>query len=426
LESYHITGGNTLEGEYRLKGAKNAVLPILAATIISGRTSRIKNCPRLSDIRTMVSILQEMGCRVSWDGNEIVVDSSPVNSFCIPQNLMKKIRSSVFLMGPTLARCGQVVLSNPGGCAIGKRPIDIHLAALRLLGVDIKEKDGLLECSAKHLKGAVIPLSFPSVGATENVMMAAVMAEGETRILNPAREPEIVDLQNYLVSCGANITGAGSEEIRIVGGLPLHETEYKPIPDRIEAGTLFTAVAATGGKVLLKEAVPDHMDSVLNCLTEAGCRVQKDERSVYLEAPDVLRAVSPVETQPYPGFPTDMQSQFMALMCLSKGTTKITETIFENRFKHVAELNKMGADITVEGRTATIRGVERLQGRRVAAADLRGGAALVIAGLAAEGETIVENIHHIDRGYDRLEDSLKGLGAQIERVEQITEDKGSQ
>jgi UDP-N-acetylglucosamine 1-carboxyvinyltransferase len=261
LDSYHITGGNTLEGEYRLKGAKNAVLPILAATIISGRTSRIKNCPQLSDIQTMVSILQEMGCKVSWDGSEIVVDSSPVNSFCIPQNLMKKIRSSVFLMGATLARCGQVILSDPGGCAIGKRPIDIHLTALRLLGVDIKKKDGLLECSATRLKGTVIPLSFPSVGATENVMMAAVMAEGETRILNPAKEPEIIDLQNYLVSCGAHITGAGSDEIRIVGKLPLHETEYKPIPDRIEAGTVLSAVAATRGKVLLREAVPDHMDS---------------------------------------------------------------------------------------------------------------------------------------------------------------------
>lgn len=416
MESYHITGGKTLEGEYRLKGAKNAVLPILAATIISGRTSRIKNCPHLSDIRTMLSILQEMGCSVSWNGSEIVVDSSPVNSFCIPQNLMKKIRSSVFLMGPTLARCGQVVLSDPGGCAIGKRPIDIHLAALRLLGVDIKEKDGLLECSAKRLKGAVIPLSFPSVGATENVMMAAVMAEGETRILNPAREPEIVDLQNYLVSCGANITGAGSDEIRIVGRMPLHETEYKPIPDRIEAGTLLTAVAATKGNVLLKEAVPDHMGSVLRYLTEAGCRVQEEERAVYLEAPDDLQAVSPIETQPYPGFPTDMQSQFMALMCLARGTTQITESIFENRFKHVAELNKMGADISVAGRTATIKGANRLHGERVAAADLRGGAALVIAGLAAEGKTIVESIHHIDRGYDRLEDILKGLGAQIERV----------
>ena len=417
MESYHISGGNTLEGEYRLKGAKNAVLPILAATIISGRTSRIEKCPHLSDIRTMVSILREMGCNVLWDGNEIVVDSSPLNSYRIPQNLMKKIRSSVFLMGPTLARCGQVILSDPGGCAIGKRPIDIHLAALRLLGVEIREKGGLLECRAKRLKGATIPLSFPSVGATENVMMAAVMAEGETRILNPAKEPEIVDLQNYLISCGAEISGAGSEEIRIAGGLSLRETEYRPIPDRIEAGTLLAAVAVTKGKVLLREAVPDHMDSILNQFRESGCKVQAEENSIYLEAPDRLHAVRPIETQPYPGFPTDMQSQLMAAMCLASGTTKITESIFENRFKHVTELNKMGADIHVIERTAIVNGVKRLQGKRVKAEDLRGGAALVIAGLAAEGNTIVENIGQIDRGYDRLEDILTSLGGQIERVE---------
>ncbi len=416
MESYHISGGKTLEGEYRLKGAKNAVLPILAATIISGRTSRIKNCPRLSDIRTMMAILEEMGCGVSWDGSDILVDSSPVNSFRIPQKLMKEIRSSVFLMGPTLARCGQVILSDPGGCAIGKRPIDIHLAALRLLGVDIAEKDGLLECRAKSLKGAVIPLSFPSVGATENVMMAAVMAEGETRILNPAKEPEIVDLQNYLTSCGADITGAGTEEIRIIGGLPLHETEYEPIPDRIEAGTILTAAAAVRGKVLLKGAAPEHMDSVLDCLEESGCKIWRQDHSVYLEASSPLKAVKPIETRPYPGFPTDMQSQFMALMCLAEGTTEITEAIFENRFKHVAELNRMGARIRIAGKTAMIEGVESLRGQRVTAADLRGGAALVIAGLAAEGDTIVENISHIDRGYDRLEDILTGLGARIERV----------
>ncbi|NLT47304.1 MAG: UDP-N-acetylglucosamine 1-carboxyvinyltransferase [Clostridiales bacterium] len=416
MESYHISGGNTLEGEYRLQGAKNAVLPILAATIISGRTSRIEKCPHLSDIRTMVSILREMGCNVSWDGSEILVDSSPVNSYRIPQKLMKEIRSSVFLMGPTLARCGQVILSDPGGCAIGKRPIDIHLTALRLLGVEIKEKDGLLECKARRLKGTTIPLSFPSVGATENVMMAAVMAEGETRILNPAKEPEIIDLQNYLVSCGAQISGAGSDEIRITGGSPLRETEYKPIPDRIEAGTLLAAAAVTRGKILLKEAVPGHMDSILNWLGEAGCKVQRGGDFIYLEAPDRLGAVRPIETQPYPGFPTDMQSQLMAAMCLAEGTTEITESIFENRFKHVSELNKMGADIQVIERTAIVKGVERLAGKRVTAADLRGGAALVIAGLAAEGNTIVENIGQIDRGYDRLEDILKSLGGQIERV----------
>jgi len=338
---------------------------------------------------------------------------------------MKEIRSSVFLMGPTIARCGQVILSDPGGCAIGKRPIDIHLTALRLLGVDIKEEEGLLKCSAKALKGAAVPLSFPSVGATENVMMAAVMAQGETRIINPAREPEVVDLQNYLVSCGADITGAGGKEIRIKGGLPLHESEYKPIPDRIEGGTILAAVAAAKGKVLLKEAIPEHLEAILDRLSESGCNVRKDSGAIYLEAPERLLAVTPMETQPYPGFPTDMQSQFVALMCCADGTTKITESIFENRFKHVAELNKMGADIIINGRTATIKGVSRLRGCRVTAADLRGGASLVIAGLAAEGSTIVDNISHIDRGYERLEDILGGLGAQIVRTK-TTEESGKQ
>lgn len=416
MDSYHITGGNALEGEYRLKGAKNAVLPILAATIVTGRISRIKNCPRLSDIRTMMSILEDMGCRIVWDGCDILVDSSPLNSFRIPQNLMKEIRSSVFLMGPTLARCGEVVLSDPGGCAIGMRPIDIHLAALRLLGVNIEEKNGLLICRAESLKGTVIPLSFPSVGATENVMMAALMAEGETVIQNPAKEPEIVDLQNYLVSCGASITGAGSEEIRIKGGLPLRETEYEPIPDRIVAGTILTAAAATGGSVCIKGAVADHMDAVLNCLTEAGCTIDINDDSIYLESSQVLRSVKPIETKPYPGFPTDMQSQFMALMCKAKGTTVITESIFENRFKHVMELSGMGADITVDGRKAIIKGVDRLKGQRVKAEDLRGGASLVIAGLSAEGCTIVDDVAHIDRGYDKLENILTSLGAQITRT----------
>ncbi len=416
MESYHIAGGRVLKGEHCLKGAKNAVLPILAATIISGGTSRIENCPVLSDINTMLSILREMGCRVSRDGKDILVDSSPVSSFCIPQKLMKEIRSSVFLMGPTIARCGQVILSDPGGCAIGKRPIDIHLAALRQLGVEIEEKNGLLECKAAALKGSEITLSFPSVGATENVMMAAIMAEGETRILNPAKEPEIVDLQDYLVSCGAEITGAGSDVIRIVGKQPLHDTEYRPITDRIEAGTILAAAAATRGEVLLKGAVSGHMESILDCMEESGCKIEKGHDYVYLSAPDPLKAVRPVETKPYPGFPTDMQSQFMALMCIVEGRTEITENIFENRFKHVPELNRMGAKIRIEDRKAIVDGVKCLRGNRVKAADLRGGASLVIAGLAAEGNTIVENIHHIDRGYDGLETILKKLGAEIQRV----------
>lgn len=416
MDSYHITGGKSLEGEYRLKGAKNAVLPILAATIITGSKSRIKNCPKLSDIRTMISILQDMGCKVTFERDEIIVDSSSLKSSCIPQNLMKEIRSSVFLMGPTIARCKEVTLSNPGGCAIGKRPIDIHLSALKLLGVEIIEDGDLLKCRAKSLKGTVIPLSFPSVGATENVMMAALMAEGETTILNPAKEPEIFDLQNYLVSCGASISGAGSDKIIIKGGIPLRETEYDPITDRIEAGTLLAAAAVTGGELVLKGVRKNHMDEVLRLFADSGCRISQGDDYIYLKGPNRLKAIEVVETKPYPGFPTDMQSQFMAAMALAEGTTIIKENIFENRFKHAYQLNKMGANITIKDRTAIVKGVKKLTGNEVDAEDLRGGASLVIAGLAAEGNTIVNNVEHIDRGYESLENIFCDLGAEIKRV----------
>ncbi len=416
MDSYHISGGKALDGEYRPRGAKNAVLPILAATIVSGKTSRIKNCPRLSDIQTMIEILETMGCKVLWDENDIIVDSSFLTNPSIPQKLMKKIRSSVFLMGPTLARCGEVKLSNPGGCAIGERPIDLHLNALRLLGVDIKEEAGFLICKAKSLKANLIPLAFPSVGATENAMMTALMAEGETVIVNAAREPEIVDLQNYLTSCGAHVAGAGSERIVITGGIPLHETEYRPIPDRIEVGTLLIAAAATGGQILLNQVEPRHLNSVTNCLREAGCIVEENPRSIRLKAGERLKSVGPIKTEPYPGFPTDMQSQFMTLMSVAEGTSQITESIFENRFKHVPELKKMGADIKVYDRKALIKGVKELKGNRVAAKDLRGGTALVIGGLIAKGTTVVENIGHIDRGHEKLEETLRKLGAEIERV----------
>jgi len=416
LDSYHITGGKILDGEHSLRGAKNAVLPILAATITTGSTSKIENCPDLSDVRTMVAILQEMGCRVAWEKDSILVDSSTVDTFVIPQQLMKEIRSSVFLMGPTLARCGQVNLSYPGGCAIGQRPIDIHLSALRLLGVEINERDGLLECKADRLTGTDIFLDFPSVGATENTMMAAIMAEGVTRIRNAAKEPEIIDLQNYLRSCGADISGAGTNEIIINGKKPLHGTTYKVISDRIEGGTLLAAAAATGGRILLTNAVPEHMDCIISKLEEAGCKINKEQDKIYLESPKRLLAVKPIETMPYPGFPTDMQSQFVALMSKADGTTNITESIFENRFKHVDELLKMGAKISVNDRTAVITGVKELKGSRVTAKDLRGGASLVMAGLAAEGETVVENVSHIDRGYDRFERTLQNLGADIKRI----------
>jgi UDP-N-acetylglucosamine 1-carboxyvinyltransferase len=416
LDSYHIIGGKSLEGEHHLQGAKNAVLPILAATIVTCSTTRIENCPDLSDVRTMVAILVEMGCKVHWEEHNLIIDSSTVDTCTISKELMQEIRSSVFLMGPTLGRCNQVILSNPGGCAIGQRPIDIHLSALRLLGVEIDEEDGLLQCKVTRLIGTDISLPFPSVGATENVMMAAVMAEGETRIRNAAKEPEIVDLQNYLISCGADIQGAGTEEIRVKGKQTLHGTSYRVISDRIEAGTLLAAAAVTGGKIHLHLAIPSHMSEQLDKLREAGCQIREYSNSVSLIAPSRLTSIKSIITAPYPGFPTDMQPQFVALISFAQGTSLVTETIFENRFKFVEELKKMGADITLDEKAAVINGVNKLRGAKVSAKDLRGGAALVIAGLAAEGLTIIENICQIDRGYDKLESTLCGLGADIKRI----------
>ncbi len=416
MDCYHICGRRKLEGEYSLKGAKNAVLPILAAVIASGSECRINNCPDLSDVRTMTEILKVMGCRISREKGSITVDSSALDTFIIPPELMKEIRSSVFLMGPTIARCGQVKLTHPGGCAIGSRPIDIHLSALERLGVVIKESDGFLECRASQLIGTVIPLEFQSVGATENIMMAALAAEGETVIKNPAKEPEIEDLQNFLNACGARISGAGTDEIRIMGKRPLRGSSHDVIPDRIEGGTVLAAVAACGGEILLKKAVPAHMDATLAVFKKAGCFIKTEGETIFMKAKERLCSVDPVITMPYPGFPTDMQSQMMAVMASAEGCTKITETIFENRFRHVDELRKMGARIHLDGRTAYIYGIHRLKGARVAAKDLRGGASLVIAGLAAEGETVVENICHIQRGYDRFEGALRSLGASIRMV----------
>lgn len=416
MEHFRISGGKKLSGEYALTGAKNAVLPILAATIVTGNKSRIKSCPDLSDVRNMIEILREIGCKVTYDRDEVIVDSTSIDSYTIPEHLMREMRSSVFLMGPMIARCGKVTLSYPGGCEIGSRPIDIHLLALKKLGVNIKESHGFLECTADKLIGNRILLDFPSVGATENAMLAATAAEGETVIINPAKEPEIVDLQLFLNNCGAEITGAGTSEIVIHGRKPLHEVEHTVIPDRIEGGTILAAVAMTGGNILLKNSVPEHMSIALSKLRDAGCRIKEGRDYIYLTAPNKLKCIETIKTQPYPGFPTDMQSQFLTIMTIAQGTSIITETIFESRFKHVDELRKMGARIKLDGRTAIITGVKNLTGARVVAKDLRGGASLVLAGLGAEGETIVENICHIDRGYDKFELTLKSIGAEIVRI----------
>lgn len=411
-----IRGGNRLAGEIRIGGAKNAVLPILAATLMNGGESILLDCPRLSDVDTMIEILRSIGCKVKYDQSALAVDSSTLSSYEIPEQLVREMRSSIFLMGPMLARCGKIKISYPGGCEIGPRPIDLHLKALRELGVKIREAHGFLECEVMKLMGCEIHLDYPSVGATENAMLAAVMAEGITRIRNAAKEPEIVDLQKYLNKMGAKIKGAGTSEIFIEGVRKLGNAEHKIMPDRIVAGTMLIAGAITGGEITLNNVVIDHIKPVLSKLKETGCLVLEKENGVKLKACERLKAVEMTKTLPYPGFPTDMQAQFMSLLTVAKGTSIITETVFENRFKHVDELTKMGAKIKIDGRVAVIQGVKKLMGAKVYAKDLRGGAALVLAGLAAEGITVVDNVGHIDRGYDRLDKMLEELGAHISRM----------
>lgn len=419
LELYRIKGGKRLFGTYKLSGAKNAVLPILAATLLSGAESRIVNCPDLSDTEAMFRLLRQTGCSVRREGEAAVVNSNILRSSELSASLMNSMRSSVFLLGPLLARCGEVTLSDPGGCNIGVRPIDFHLNALKQMGAEIVKKESALVCRAQKLRGADLRLPFPSVGATENLLMAAVFAEGETRIRNAAREPEIVDLQNFLKTCGAEIRGAGSGEILVRGTeTPLQDAEYSVMPDRIEGGTILLAAAAAGGDVLIENAVPGHLMSLLSLLERSGCEIQRESGSVRLKAAERLRAAGYVETRPYPGFPTDLQSPFLTVMSLADGQTEIRETIFENRFKAAEQLKRMGARIEIKGQRASVTGVEKLSGARVRAQDLRGGAALVLAGLAAEGETIVENICHIDRGYDKFEVALSHLGAEIERMKE--------
>lgn len=421
MDSYRITGGRKIEGELDISGAKNAVLPILAGCIATGGESKIDNCPDLSDVKNMILILKQLGCKIKREGSSILVDSKDIHTFRISEALMRGMRSSVFLLGPMISRFGKVEMSYPGGCEIGLRPIDIHLAALRHMGVVIVEKGGYLECSAKKIVGSVIPLDFPSVGATENIMLTAIGAVGETVIINAAKEPEIIDLQNFLNSCGARIKGAGTSQVKIAGNgvlkkKKLHDTEYAVMADRIECGTFLCAAAMTGGSLLVNNIETEYMTMTLSKLIEAGCEVHAEERKIWLKAPEKLTAVCNIKTQPYPGFPTDMQSQFLSMMTVSKGTGIITETIFENRFKQVDQLRKMGAKISVEGRNAIVTGVPNLTGAKVFAKDLRGGASLVLAGLVAEGETNIEDIFHIDRGYENMGGKLLHLGADIIRI----------
>lgn len=418
MEHFVIDGGKPLTGSVRVQGAKNAALPIMAATVLAEGVHEIRGVPQLTDITAMCNILEALGAVIERTSTTIRIDTTSIQLSHIPDDLMSQMRSSIFLMGPLLARLEQVSVTRPGGCAIGSRPIDIHLKGLSQLGAKISEKNEKICCSAPRLVGTTIPLDFPSVGATENVMMAAVLAEGKTTILNAAREPEIMDLQIFLNQMGANVQGAGTSVIQIQGVNKLHATTHEIIPDRIVAGTLIAAVGATTGEVLLEHVIPEHLAQVLDLFQKAGIEIKYEQTGLWVRSLNRVKGLDYLETNPYPGFPTDLQPQMMALLALSEGTSQLSEKIFESRLKHVQELTRMGANIKSQNNRVTIHGVSRLQGTYVEATDLRAGAALVIAGLAAEGRTIVQGVHHIDRGYDQLEATFQKLGATIERVKE--------
>lgn len=411
-----VNGGNPLNGSIRANGAKNSILPILAATIINGGENIIHNCPDLKDVHSAIAILRHLGCRVEYSGGTIVVDSAGMDRWDIPDDLMREMRSSVIFLGPILARCGKARMTYPGGCELGPRPIDLHLDALSKLGVHIQEEGGEITCECGPLQGRQINLSLPSVGATENIMLCATACQGTTRIVNAAREPEIWDLQQFLQKAGAQVQGAGQHDITIQGGVPTRQpTEHSVIPDRIESATYLCACAAAGGEICVQQTIPAHFAAVTELLAESGCQIQVGGQEVRLRAPGRLHSVRPVRTMPYPGFPTDAQSPLMATLCLAQGTTMFSENIFESRYRHCAELCRMGADIRVEGRVALVTGVDHLTGASVKATDLRGGAAMVVAALAAQAASEITQIDHIDRGYDHIERAFAALGADIKR-----------
>lgn len=412
-----LKGGKSLEGELRIQGAKNSVLPILAATLLIKGTVVLQGCPRLRDVDASIWILQSLGCTVRWDGEDLVVDTTGLNGNCISDTLMREMRSSAIFLGAILARCGRAELSYPGGCELGPRPIDLHLSGLRELGAEIDEAGGQLRCKAPRLRGKEIVLGFPSVGATENLMLAACGAEGTTVISNAAREPEIVDLQGFLNAGGASITGAGSSTVVIRGGIKLHECTYRIMPDRIVAATYLCAAASAGGNVFLQDAKEQHLSTVTAVLREAGCRIRSDYTGIFCDCKGRLKSVQPIRTAPYPGFPTDAQAILMAAMLRSEGVTIFEENLFTSRYRHVDELVRMGADIRVFGRTAVVNGTEKLHGALARCTDLRGGAALCVAALAADGETHVVEIGHIDRGYEDIVRDLRALGADVVRIE---------
>lgn len=413
-----INGGRRLEGEIQVHGAKNSALPLLAATILAHGECILHNCPMLTDVDAACRILSCLGCRCSRNGSTVCVDSSNVCGNEIPDNLMREMRSSIVFLGAVLGRTRRCRLTFPGGCELGARPIDLHLAALREMGAEIEEQHGWLECAAPGgLHGARVTLSFPSVGATENIMLAAVCAEGITEIHNAAREPEIVDLAEFLNKCGARISGAGGSTIAIEGVKRLEPSEHSVIPDRIAAGTYLCCAAATRGELILTRCCQEHMMGFLPVLESMGCRIYPyGGGKLYISCTRRLTAPPTIRTMPYPGFPTDIQAPFTALSSVAEGTSVFVENIFENRYRHVPELIRLGASIKVEGRVAVVQGVPALSGARVCAGELRGGAALVTAALAAEGTSEISGVCYIDRGYESIEKTLRSVGADISRV----------
>lgn len=417
MGQYVIEGGNRLHGNVRVQGAKNSALPVLAAVVAVGRPCVIHNCPDLTDINSTIKILRSLGCEVHRSGDSISVDSSAVTSNVISDCLMREMRSSIIFLGALISKTGEAEITAPGGCDIGLRPFDLHLSAMKKLGVCVTERHGKIRCTCRKVRGAKITLSFPSVGATENIILASLRASGTTTIINAAREPEIVDLARFLNSCGARISGAGESTIRIEGVDKLYSTRYSIMPDRIAACTYMSAAAITGSSVTVDEVIPTHLAPVITCFEQAGCRIDVSGTHLRITSPERLKAMETVRTMPYPGFPTDCQALIMATASVADGVTLICENIFENRFKHITELNRMGADITAYDKIAVVNGVKCLQGATVDASDLRAGAALVVAGLCADGKTTVRNIHYIDRGYDSFAENLRMLGAVIKRTD---------
>lgn len=417
MEALLINGGKRLEGEVRISGAKNAALPILAATLLADEPVRLRNIPHLNDVTTTIELLGRLGVSVTIDEKmSVEVDSTTITQFEAPYDLVKTMRASILVLGPLLARHGRADVSLPGGCAIGSRPVNLHVEGLRAMGAEIEIDNGFIRARSEQLKGARLVLETVTVTGTENLVMAATLAEGQTVIENAAREPEVVDLIDCLNQMGARIAGAGTDTLVIEGVERLHGTDYRVLPDRIEAGTYLVAGAITGGIVRVKDVRPEHLESILAKLREAGAKVNIGDDWVEVDMRDrALKAVG-LRTAPYPAFPTDMQAQFSALNAVAEGTGTITETIFENRFMHVLEMQRMGADFQLEGHTAISQGVKKLTGAPVMATDLRASASLVLAGLVAEGETRVQRIYHIDRGYERIEEKLRLIGADIRRI----------